>query len=109
MKLVIAIVNHDDANTVIQNLTKKGFSSTKLATTGGFLMAGNVTILTGVEDGKVQNVIDIVREYSHSRKQIIPASYPMGIHGGYCPSPPMEVSVGGATVFVVDVERFEHL
>lgn len=109
MKLVIAIVNHDDANTVIQNLTKQGFSSTKLATTGGFLMAGNVTILAGVEDEKVQQVIDIVREHSHSRKQIIPASYPMGIHGGYCPSPPMEVSVGGATVFVVDVERFERL
>lgn len=107
MKLVIAIVNHDDANTVIQSLTKKGFSSTKLATTGGFLMAGNATILTGVEDEKVQEVIDIIREHSHSRKQLIPASYPMGIHGGYCPA--MEVSVGGATVFVVDVERFERL
>ncbi|WP_297214549.1 cyclic-di-AMP receptor, partial [uncultured Flavonifractor sp.] len=48
MKLVLAIINHDDANTVTQSLTKKGFSSTKLATTGGFLMAGNVTILIGV-------------------------------------------------------------
>ena len=37
MKLVLAIINHDDANTVTQSLTKKGFSSTKLATTGGFL------------------------------------------------------------------------
>ena len=39
MKLILAIINHDDANTVTQSLTKKGFSSTKLATTGGFLMA----------------------------------------------------------------------
>lgn len=109
MKLVIAIVNHDDANTVIQFLTKAGFSSTKLATTGGFLMAGNVTILIGVEDQKVQEVIDIIREHSHSRRQLIPASYPMGTHGGYCSSPMMEVAVGGATVFVVDVERFERL
>lgn len=109
MKLVIAIVNHDDANTVIQYLTKGGFSSTKLATTGGFLMAGNVTILAGVEDEKVQDVIGIIREHSHSRRQIIPASYPMGVHGSYCPAPPMEVSVGGATVFVVDVEQFERL
>lgn len=109
MKLVIAIVSHDDANPVIQHLTTGGFSATKLATTGGFLMAGNATILAGVEDGKVDEVIDIVRAHSHSRKQIIPASYTMGAHGGYCPAPSMEVTVGGATVFVVDVERFERL
>lgn len=109
MKLVIAVVNHDDANSVTQHLTKGGYSSTKLTTTGGFLMAGNVTILAGVDDEKVQDVIDIIRKHSHSRKQIIPASYPMGVHGSYCPAPPMEVTVGGATVFVVDVERFERL
>ena len=57
MKLILAIINHDDANTVTQALTKKGFSSTKLATTGGFLMAGNVTILIGVDEEKVQTVI----------------------------------------------------
>ena len=97
MKLVIAVVNHDDANLVTQYLAKSGFSSTKLPTTGGFLMAGNVTILVGVEDEKVEQVISIIHEHSHSRKQIIPASYPMGMQ------------VGGATVFVVDVERFERL
>ena len=72
MKLVLAIISHDDANTVTQSLTKAGFSSTKLATTGGFLMAGNVTILVGVDEEKVQTVIDIIREHSHSRRQMIP-------------------------------------
>ena len=43
MKLIIAIINHDDAKAVTQALTKNGFSSTKLATTGGFLMSGNAT------------------------------------------------------------------
>lgn len=109
MKLVIAIVNHDDANLVTQALAKAGFSSTKLPTTGGFLMAGNVTILVGVEDERVEQVIGIIHEHSHSRKQIIPASYPMAIQGSFCPAPAMEVTVGGATVFVVDVERFERL
>ena len=42
MKLILAIINRDDSNTVTQALTKKGFSSTKLATTGGFLMAGDI-------------------------------------------------------------------
>ena len=107
MKLVIAIVNRDDANTVTQNLTKQGFYSTKLASSGGFLLAGNITLLIGVAEGKVQQVIDIIREYSHSRKQLIPATSEMCMN--YMPSMPVEVTVGGATVFVVDVERFERL
>ena len=107
MKLVIAIINHDDANAVTQSLTKKGFSSTKLATTGGFLMAGNVTVLIGVDDEKVQTVIDVIHEHSHSRKQMIPTSMEMNF--GYYPSMPVEVTVGGATIFVVDIERFERV
>ena len=101
-----AIINFDDANAVTHALTKKGFSSTKLATTGGFLMAGNVTILVGVDEEKVQTVIDIIKEHSHSRKQMIPTTTEMSY--GYYPSMPVEVTVGGATIFVVDIERFER-
>ena len=107
MKLIIAIVNRDDANTVTQNLTKKGFYSTKLASSGGFLLSGNVTLLIGVAEEKVEQVIDVIREHSHSRKQLIPATSEMGM--SYLPTMPVEVTVGGATVFVVDVERFERL
>lgn len=107
MKLVIAIVNRDDANTVTQNLAKQGFYSTKLASSGGFLLAGNITLLIGVADEKVEQVIDVIREHSHSRKQLIPATSEMGM--AYLPTMPVEVTVGGATVFVVDVERFERL
>lgn len=106
MKLILAIVNHDDSNSVIQNLNKRGFSSTKLATTGGFLMSGNATILVGVEEEKVQAVIDTIREFSHSRKQMIPTTTEMGF--GYYNSVPVEIKVGGATIFVLDVERFER-
>ncbi|WP_251449335.1 cyclic-di-AMP receptor [Vermiculatibacterium agrestimuris] len=107
MKLILAIINRDDAGAVTQNLTRRGFSSTKLATTGGFLMAGNVTILVGVDAEKVQEVIDIIKEHSHSRKQMIPST--MERNYGYCPSVPVEVTVGGATIFVVDIERFERV
>ena len=107
MKLVIAIINRDDANAVTQNLAKNGFYSTKLASSGGFLLAGNITVLIGVKEEKVQNVIDIINEHSHSRKQLIPATAEMGM--SYMPTLPVEVTVGGATVFVVDVERFERL
>ncbi len=107
MKLVIAIVNHDDAGAVTQNLARNGFSSTKLSTTGGFLRVGNATLLVGVEEDQVQTVIDLIGEYSHSRKQIIPTTTEMGF--GYLPTLPVEVKVGGATIFVVDVDRFERL
>ena len=107
MKLIIAIVNHDDANAVTQNLSKKGFSSTRLSSAGGFLLAGNATLLIGVEEDRVDAVIDIIREYSHSRKQMIPTTSEMNY--GYYPSMPVEVTVGGATIFVVDIERFERV
>ena len=107
MKLIIAIINYDDANAVTQNLSKNGFSSTRLATTGGFLLAGNVTLLTGVKDDQVQQAIDLIRECSPSRKQMVPALTEMSY--GFMPVMPVEVTVGGATVFVVDVERFERL
>lgn len=107
MKLIIAIINHDDANDVSKALVQGGFSSTRLSTTGGFLMAGNVTILVGVEDEKVQAVLDIIREKSHSRKEIVNSTVEMGY--GHYPVMPMEVTVGGATVFVVDVDRFERV
>ncbi len=107
MKLILAIINRDDAGEVTRNLTKQGFSSTTLATTGGFLMAGNVTLLVGVDEAKVQQVIDVVKEHSHCRKQMIPTTTEMG-YGCY-PSMPVEVTVGGATIFVVDIERFERV
>lgn len=96
-----------DASMVTQTLTRKGFSSTKLSTTGGFLMADNVTILIGVDEDRVQAVIDIIKEQSHSRKQMIPTTTEMSY--GYYPTMPVEVTVGGATIFVVDVDRFEHV
>ena len=107
MKLITAIVNKEDSKNVCNELIKAKFYVTRLATTGGFLMAGNVTILIGVDEEKVQTVIDIIREHSHSRKQMIPTTTEMSY--GYYPSMPVEVVGGGATIFVVDIERFERV
>lgn len=109
MKLVIAIVQDDDASNVINRLTKEGFRITKLATTGGFLRAGNTTLLAGVEEDKVDKVISIIKNLCESRKQVITSTTPVaGTTGVYVPYP-VEVSVGGATIFVVDVDRFEKV
>ncbi|RPF48069.1 uncharacterized protein YaaQ [Hydrogenoanaerobacterium saccharovorans] len=107
MKLILAIVSSDDGAIVSSELTKAGFSVTKLATTGGFLMSGNTTFLIGTDDDKVDTVMDIVGTYSKKRKQMVPSSASYGV--GMCTSFPVEVTVGGATIFVLDVEKFEKL
>ena len=83
------------------------FSITKLATTGGFLLSGNTTFIIGTEDEKVDECIKIIGEHSKKRKQMVPssASYGVGMYTTY----PVEVTIGGATIFVTDVTRFEKL
>lgn len=104
MKLILAILNHDDAHAVIQNLTRAGFPVTKLATTGGFLQVGNVTVLLGLEDEKLQGALDVIEKFSTSRRQVVPASNEIGL--GFYSAMPVEITVGGATVFVLNVEGY---
>lgn len=107
MKLVIAIVQDEDASRLINKLMSEGFGATKLATTGGFLRSGNTTLLTGVEDDKMDTVMGIIEKTCKSRKQMAPVHTPMtGSAGMYVPAYPVQVTVGGAIVFVLDVEQF---
>ncbi|WP_027623573.1 cyclic-di-AMP receptor [Clostridium lundense] len=106
MKLIIAVVQDDDASDLIDLLTDAGFRVTKLATTGGFLKSGNTTLMIGVEEEKVDKVIGTIEEICKTRKQVVTAPSPIaGSTGIYVPYP-VEVEVGGATVFVLDVDKF---
>ena len=106
MKMIFAIVNKDDSNTVQSALTREGYSATKLATTGGFLMSGNATFLVGTEDNRVDDVIAIIEKHSKKRTQMEPSTtYGDSEYASY----PVEVTVGGATIFVLDIERFEKV
>ena len=107
MKLILAIVSNDDASAVSSALTSENYSVTRLATTGGFLRAGNTTMIVGTEDDKVDKCIEIIGNESKRRTEIVPsaASYDIGRYASF----PVEVQVGGATVFVLDVEQFHKL
>lgn len=107
MKLVIAIISDDDCGEVLGALSKNGLSATRLSTTGGFLRSGNSTLLMGVDEDKLDTVFDVLKEHSSSRKQMISVTPPLGAIEFV--SPPVEITVGGATVFVVDVEKFVKL
>ena len=102
MKLVLAIVSDNDSSKVLTELSKHRFSATKLATTGGFLKMGNTTFMIGVDDDKVPEVIEIVKSKSSTRKQYMTPSDVMASAAG-----PVEITVGGATIFVLDVNQFE--
>ncbi|NLA77590.1 MAG: transcriptional regulator [Clostridiales bacterium] len=108
MKLVIAIVNNDDASTVLAEVTRAGFSATKLSTSGGFLKAGNVTFLIGVEEKSVGEVLEIIKDFSSKRTQMAPSTAAY-LGESIITSAPIEITVGGATVFVLDVDQFYKL
>ena len=103
MKLIIAIINDDDFRAVSDELIKAGFQSTRLSSTGSFLKAGNFTLLICVETSRLDECISII--HGHCRKRTKMVASP-SLHGSFA-SYPVEISIGGATIFVTDVERFE--
>lgn len=108
MKLVIAIVQNRDADIAVEALTNRGFYVTRLASTGGFLHEGNTTILTGVDEARVEAALKVLQEHCHRRRHYTPMPL-VGAESGFDLHGHIEVEVGGATVFVLDVERFEQI
>lgn len=104
MKLVLAIVSNEDANQVEMNLNKENFFNTRLATKGGFLKENNVTFIIGLKKEKVEQVLEIFRKYSKTKTQLIPNNIfnEFSVYFNL----PSEVSIGGATIFILDVEKF---
>lgn len=108
MKMIIAIVNRDDVNDVCAALTKNSYMFTKISSTGGFLRAGNTTLLIGTEACHVDDVLRLIKEHCSTRKVMMPTmtyGSPNMIGVGSM----VEVTVGGATVFVIDAEHFEKM
>ncbi len=87
MKLMFLIVRDVDGDNVLQGLVENGYRVTRVASTGGFLHRGNVTMMTGVEDDQVDNVLGLLRKIC-------------------CPS---DETQHRATVFVVDMPFYEQI
>lgn len=71
-------------------------------------MAGNTTFMICSEDDKVDKILEVIKSHSHKRQQFVPnsaSSFGGGAYSGF----PVEVTVGGATVFVTNIERFEKV
>ncbi len=109
MKLVVAIVHNEDAGALVDALLEREYRATRLHSSGGFLKQSNATVIVGVEDAQVEEVISIVRENCNARTQVVNPMPPIMEPGEFFMPYPLEVEVGGATVFVLPVERFERL
>jgi uncharacterized protein YaaQ len=109
MKLVVAIVHNEDAGALVDALLDKEFRATRVSSSGGFLKRSNATIFLGVEEDDVDEVLSIIRETCTSRTQVVNPMPPIMEPGEFFMPYPLEVEVGGATVFVVPVDRYERL
>ena len=108
-KLCVLVVSDTDANRLMERMVEAGFSATKIGSTGGFLRRGSVTILSGVTEEGLDRLMELVGEICHARKEFVPVqTLPFLGDGGFT-SEPVEVRVGGAIVFVLEIERFERV
>jgi len=109
VKMIIAVVHDHDAADLLEALTTAGFQTTKMASTGGFLREGNTTFMIGSDEEHIDEVVEIIRENCKSRKKTVAPMSPVAnsLEGYY--SFPMEIKIGGATVFIIDVEKFLKL
>lgn len=107
MKLIMAVVSRSDSKPVTTELMRNGFQVTKLASTGGYLTKGNDTLLVGVRMERLEMALSVIKNSCRSRK--FPAmQLPVETRQDNSSlSGIEEITVGGATVFVMDVERFE--
>ena len=99
--MIIAIIQDQDSQELSDQLVKHDFRATKLATTGGFLRAGNTTFLCGVDDDRVDDILTVIDNTCGNREQLVSPMTPMG-------GSPVEVEVGGATVFVMPIDAFHR-
>jgi len=109
VKLVIVVVHNEDARVLIDALLGREFRATWLHSSGGFLKQSNATILVGVDDAKVDDVVGLVRENCRARTQTVSPIPPIMEPGEFFMPYPLEVEVGGAVVFVLPIERFERI
>ncbi len=108
MKLAVCIVHNRDKNRVTEELVKAGFKFTVIGSTGGFLREGNTTILIGVEEAEMATLQKVIAQNCQSREQLVNVMpFESAPPGAFIPSP-VKVPVGGAVMFVVNVDQFHR-
>ena len=109
VKMILAVVHNEDARVLVDALLAHQYRATWLHTSGGFLKQSNATILVGVDDDKIDEVVGVVRDNCRARSQTVSPIPPIMEPGEFFMPYPIEVEVGGAVIFVLPIERFERI
>lgn len=109
MKLVIAVISSKDTDALLDALNREEIGATLIQSKGGFLREGNATVFIGVEEDRMNRLLHVISQNCRTRTRLMSPSIPAIESGEYLPTGPVEVEVGGATVFVLPVERYERL
>lgn len=108
MKLIVTVIHDRDKQRTMDALRTSGYKFTQVATTGGFLREGNITLLIGTEDEELDAVLTLIQDSCKTRERYVNLLPPDTSQvGAFIPSP-VKVLVGGAIAFVLNVERFER-
>ncbi len=109
MKLLIAVIQRQDEGGLLKALTSQRIGVTRVSSQGGFLREGNVTLFIVIEDSRLEDVLQLVRTHCYTRTKFVAPLPPIAESGEFYPSTPIEVQVGGASVFVVRVAEQARL
>jgi len=109
MKLLIAVIQRQDEGGLIKELNNHRIGVTRVSSQGGFLREGNVTLFIVVDDARVEEVLQLVRSHCYTRTKFVAPLPPIAESGEFYPSTPVEVQVGGASVFVINVAEQARL
>ena len=105
-RLLFAVVQEQDIDTATRALEALGLPVVFLASAGGFLGRRNATLLVGLSEGREADAIRSLEESCRQRIEYLT----LPLEGSPLPMPaPVPITVGGATVFALPVERFEEL
>lgn len=105
MKLIVAIVHDDDKHVLESEFRKNKIPSTRLSSTGSFLRSGNTTFLIGIEESRVDEVLEVIKKICEARDEVITAPINLDVNLEMSTAYPVTVHVGGATVFILPIEK----
>lgn len=108
-RLVIAVVQKQDASDLVAALTERRYRVTRISSEGGFLREGNVTLLIVTENEAIEPLMRIIREHCNTRTRYVSPLPPVAESGEFYPPSPIEVQIGGATVFVLKAGQMLRL
>lgn len=109
MRLLIAVVQRQDANELVESLIARGWGVTRISSEGGFLHEGNITLLVAVPATEVEQTLQTIRSHCRTRIRYVSPLPPVAESGEFYPPSPVQVQVGGATVFVLRIDQHVHL